>query len=60
LQVADNAREFAEAVASAADLGSATDAQRAWARQRTWSTRWPSWSAAVFGDPEATVKPALP
>jgi hypothetical protein len=49
LHVADNARDFAEAVASAADSGSATDAQRAWARQRTWSTRWPTWSAAVLG-----------
>ncbi|GAA3248344.1 glycosyltransferase [Dactylosporangium siamense] len=47
--MAANAEEFAAAVVQAyADAGD-IDGAVAWARQRTWPSRWPLWSAAAFG-----------
>jgi glycosyltransferase involved in cell wall biosynthesis len=50
LRVADTAADFANAVSAAASgLDDESETLRHWARARTWSTRWPLWSHAVFG-----------
>lgn len=48
--LADTPPEFAEAVL-VAERQSSVDAMdlRTWAARHTWTQRWPTWSAAVFG-----------
>ncbi len=47
---ADTCSSFAAAVLeAAAQPSSAVAARRAWAGRNTWASRWPLWSAAVFG-----------
>jgi glycosyltransferase involved in cell wall biosynthesis len=48
--LADTPLEFAQAVLAAErQTGAEAAARRDWAAARTWTHRWPEWSAAVFG-----------
>lgn len=50
LRIAETAADFAEAVSVAAvGLDGMSTTLRRWAHARTWVTRWPLWSQAVFG-----------
>ncbi len=50
LRVVDNPREMAEAIlASLSEPSSWADDRRRWAEQQRWESRWPVWSAAIFG-----------
>jgi glycosyltransferase involved in cell wall biosynthesis len=51
LLIAETAAEFAQAVISAGDQSDAQSRDRRdWAALNKWSSRWPVWSDAVFGN----------
>jgi hypothetical protein len=50
LSVVDDARQMAAAIVdSRNEPGSWADDRRSWAEEQRWTSRWPMWSAAVFG-----------
>jgi glycosyltransferase involved in cell wall biosynthesis len=51
LRIAETVDEFARALSVAAvGIDDESGALRRWAQARTWATRWPLWSDAVFGE----------
>jgi glycosyltransferase involved in cell wall biosynthesis len=51
LLLADTAQEMVEAITRGAEQSAVErEDSRAWAASRTWTHRWPLWSAAVFGN----------
>jgi len=52
LRVAEDARQMAEAIlASLREPAPWAAERRRWAEERSWASRWPGWSAAIFGAP---------
>ena len=51
-QVAEGARAMADAILACIDEPESwAEDRRRWAEQQRWLSRWPVWSAAIFGHP---------